>query len=143
MEVFQSLEWLPSKKINKINTNELIDEGLILWFPAPQSYTGEDMVEFHVHGSRSVVEAIHSSIAQIENCRLAEPGEFTKIAFLNDKINLLKAESIADLISSETEIQRQQAIKIMTGKSSSKFNSWRDKLLKILSNVEAKIDFPR
>ena len=130
------------KKINKINTNELIDEGLILWFPAPQSYTGEDMAEFHVHGSRSVVEALHSSIAQVENCRLAEPGEFTKIAFQNEKINLLKAESIADLISSETEIQRQQAIKIMSGQSSSKFNSWRERLLKILSNVEAKIDFP-
>jgi len=130
------------KKINKIKTNELIDEGLILWFPAPQSYTGEDMAEFHVHGSRSVVEALHSSIAHIENCRLAEPGEFTKIAFQNEKINLLKAESIADLISSETEIQRQQAIKIMSGQSSSKFNSWRERLLKILSNVEAKIDFP-
>ena len=130
------------KKINKIKTNELIDEGLILWFPAPQSYTGEDMAEFHVHGSRSVVEALHSSIAHVENCRLAEPGEFTKIAFQNDKINLLKAESIADLISSETEIQRQQAIKIMTGQNSSKFISWRERLLKILSNVEAKIDFP-
>ena len=130
------------KKINKINTNELIDEGLILWFPAPQSYTGEDMAEFHVHGSRSVVEALHSSIAHVENCRLAEPGEFTKIAFQNDKINLLQAESIADLISSETEIQRQQAIKIMTGQNSSKFISWRERLLKILSNVEAKIDFP-
>ena len=93
------------KKINKINTNELIDEGLILWFPAPQSYTGEDMAEFHVHGSRSIVEALHGSIAQVENCRLAEPGEFTKIAFQNGKVNLLKAESIADLISSETEIQ--------------------------------------
>jgi len=130
------------KKINKIKTNELIDEGLILWFPAPQSYTGEDMAEFHVHGSRSVVEALHSSIAHVENCRLAEPGEFTKIAFQNDKINLLQAESIADLISSETEIQRQQAIKIMSGQNSSKFNSWRERLLKILSNVEAKIDFP-
>jgi len=130
------------KKINKIKTNELIDEGLILWFPAPQSYTGEDMAEFHVHGSRSVVEALHSSIAHVENCRLAEPGEFTKIAFQNDKINLLQAESIADLISSETEIQRQQAIKIMTGQNSSKFISWRERLLKILSHVEAKIDFP-
>ena len=130
------------KKINKINTNELIDEGLILWFPAPKSYTGEDMAEFHVHGSRSVIEALHSSISKFENCRLAEPGEFTKIAFQNEKINLLQAESIADLISSETEIQRQQAIKIMSGKSSSKFNSWRERLLKILSNVEAKIDFP-
>ena len=130
------------KKINKINTNELIDEGIILWFPGPQSYTGEDMVEFHVHGSRIVIEAIHASISKIENCRLAEPGEFTKIAFQNGKVNLLKAESIADLISSETEIQRQQAIRIMLGKSSDKFNLLREKLLKILSNVEAKIDFP-
>jgi len=130
------------KKINKINTNELIDEGILLWFPAPQSYTGEDMAEFHVHGSRAVIEAILRSLSKIENCRLAEPGEFTKIAFQNGKINLLKAESISDLISSETEIQRQQAIKIMSGESSEKFNSWREGLLKILSNVEAKIDFP-
>jgi len=130
------------KKINKINTSELIDEGIIIWFPAPESYTGEDMVEFHVHGSRAVVQAIHNSISEVENCRLAEPGEFTKIAFQNNKINLLKAESISDLISSETEIQRQQAIKIMSGVSSNKFNSWREGLLKILSNIEAKIDFP-
>tara|TARA_Y100000996_G_scaffold292192_1_gene231000 strand:+ start:20 stop:1351 length:1332 start_codon:yes stop_codon:yes gene_type:complete len=130
------------KKINKINTSELIDEGIIIWFPAPESYTGEDMVEFHVHGSRAVVQAIHNSISVVENCRLAEPGEFTKIAFQNNKINLLKAESISDLISSETEIQRQQAIKIMSGVSSNKFNSWREGLLKILSNIEAKIDFP-
>jgi len=130
------------KKFNKINTNELIDEGILLWFPGPQSYTGEDMAEFHVHGSRPVIEAIHTSISKIANCRLAEPGEFTKIAFQNGKINLLKAESISDLISSETEIQRQQAIKIMSGKSSDKFNLLREKLLKILSNVEAKIDFP-
>jgi len=130
------------KKFNKINTNELIDEGILLWFPGPESYTGEDMAEIHVHGSRAVIEAIQDTISSIENCRLAEPGEFTKIAFQNGKINLLKAESISDLISSETEIQRQQAIKIMSGKSSEKFNLIREKLLKILSNVEAKIDFP-
>ena len=130
------------RKINKINTSELIDEGIILWFPGPQSYTGEDMAEIQIHGSKAVVEALHSSISNIENCRLAEPGEFTKLAFQNGKINLLKAESIADLISSETEIQRQQAIKIMNGKSGDQFNFLRDKLLKILSHVEAKIDFP-
>jgi len=130
------------KKFNKIDTNELIDEGILLWFPGPESYTGEDMAEFHVHGSRAVIDALHASISKVKNCRLAEPGEFTKIAFLNSKINLLKAESIADLISSETEIQRQQAIKIMSGKNSEKFDFLRDKLLKILSNVEAKIDFP-
>ena len=130
------------KKINKINTNELIDEGIIIWFPGPDSYTGEDMAEFHVHGSRAVIDAMHKEISKVENCRIAEPGEFTKIAFQNGKVNLLKAESIADLISSETEIQRLQAIKIMSGKSYKKFNQWRQELLKTLSNVEAKIDFP-
>ncbi|MDB9714334.1 tRNA uridine-5-carboxymethylaminomethyl(34) synthesis GTPase MnmE [Candidatus Pelagibacter ubique] len=130
------------RNINKINTSELIDEGIILWFPGPESYTGEDMAEFHIHGSKAVIDALHHSISKIENCRLAEAGEFTKLAFQNGKINLLKAESIADLISAETEIQRQQAIKIMNGNSADKFNELREKLLKILSHVEAKIDFP-
>jgi tRNA modification GTPase len=130
------------RKINKINSSELIDEGIVLWFPGPESYTGEDMAEFHVHGSKAVIDALQGSISKLENCRLAGPGEFTKLAFQNGKINLLKAESIADLISAETEIQRQQAIKIMNGKSAHKFNMLREKLLKILSHVEAKIDFP-
>ena len=130
------------RKINKINTSELIDEGIILWFPGPESYTGEDMAEIQVHGSKAVVDALHTSISSIKNFRLAEPGEFTKLAFQNGKINLLKAESIADLISSETEIQRQQAIKIMNGKSADQFNFLRSKLLKVLSHIEAKIDFP-
>ena len=123
------------RKFNYIDTNELIDEGILLWFPGPNSYTGEDLAEFHIHGSRAVINALHNTIGKIKNCRLAEPGEFTKRAFQNGKINLLKAESIADLISSETEIQRKQALKIMSGKSSDKFNSWREKLLKILSHI--------
>ena len=130
------------KKINKIHTNEVIDEGLVLWFPGPESYTGEDILEFHVHGSRAVIEAIQSSISQIKDCRLAEPGEFTKIAFQNGKINLLQAESIGDLIASETEIQRRQAIEIMSGHHGKKYENWRSKLIKILSSIEAKIDFP-
>ena len=130
------------RKINNINTSELIDEGIIIWFPGPESYTGEDMAEIHVHGSKAVVSALQNEISKIKSCRLAEPGEFTKVAFQNGKINLLKAESIADLISAETEIQRLQAVKIMRGKSSEKFNELREKLLKILSFVEAKIDFP-
>ena len=114
------------RKFNKNGSKNLIDEGVVLWFPGPNSYTGEDLAEFHVHGSRAVINAMHNSISKIENCRLAEPGEFTKRAFQNGRINLLKAESIADLISSETEIQRKQALKIMSGKSSNKFNFWRD-----------------
>ena len=130
------------KKISKIQTKEVIDEGIVIWFPGPESYTGEDMAEFHVHGSVAVIEAIQESVSKIANCRLAEPGEFTKLAFQNGKINLLKAESISDLISAETEMQRHQAIKIMSGRSSKKFNELRERLLKILSNIEAKIDFP-
>ena len=130
------------RKINNINTSELIDEGIIIWFPGPQSYTGEDMAEIHIHGGKAIVLALQNEISKIDNFRLAEPGEFTKIAFQNGKINLLKAESIADLISAETEIQRLQAVKIMKGKSAKKFESLREKLLKILSFVEAKIDFP-
>ncbi len=130
------------KKINKLNSKELIDEGIIIWFPGPNSYTGEDMAEFHLHGSRAVIMAVQASIEQIKGCRLAEPGEFTKLALKNNKINLLKAESVGDLIKSETEIQRKQAIKIMSGANISKFDNWREKLVKILSNIEAKIDFP-
>ena len=129
-------------KINNINTSELIDEGIIIWFPGPESYTGEDMVEIHIHGSKAVILALQNEIGRVKNCRLAGPGEFTKLAFQNGKINLLKAESIADLISAETEIQRLQAVKIMKGKSSEKFNQLREKLLKLLSFIEAKIDFP-
>ena len=129
-------------KIIEIKTKELIDEGIVIWFPGPNSYTGEDMAEIHVHGSRAVIKSILDNISKISSCRLAEPGEFTKIAFQNEKINLLKAESIGDLIAAETDIQRRQALKIISGKSSNKFNSWRNTLLKILSNLEAKIDFP-
>ncbi len=130
------------RKINNINTFELIDEGIIIWFPGPESYTGEDIAEIHIHGGKAVILAVQNEISKIKNCRLAEPGEFTKLAFQNGKINLLKAESIADLISAETEIQRLQAVKIMEGRSSQKFNDLREKLLKLLSFVEAKIDFP-
>ena len=130
------------RKINNINNSELIDEGIIIWFPGPKSYTGEDMAEIHIHGGKAVILAVQNEISKIKGCRLAEPGEFTKLAFQNGKINLLKAEGIADLISAETEIQRLQAAKIMQGNSSDRFNRLREKLLKLLSFVEAKIDFP-
>ena len=90
------------KKFNKINSSEVIDQGILLWFPGPESYTGEDMAEIQVHGSKAVIDAFHENISKVQNCRMAEPGEFTKLAFQNGKINLLKAESVADLISSET-----------------------------------------
>ena len=130
------------KKLINPKNGELIDEGLVIMFKAPNSYTGEDMAEFHVHGSKAVVQEILNVLEEFNGCRLAEPGEFTKIAFQNNKINLLKAESIGDLIAAETELQRKQALRIMTGDSSKKFNFWREELIKILADIEAKIDFP-
>ena len=130
------------KKFINPKNGELIDEGLVIFFKGPNSYTGEDMAEFHVHGSKAVVEELLNVLEGYDYCRLAEPGEFTKIAFQNNKINLLKAESIGDLIAAETELQRKQALKIMSGQSSQKFNYWREELIKILAEIEAKIDFP-
>ena len=121
--------------------NNLIDEGLLLWFPAPNSFTGDDLVEFHVHGSNAVIVHFLKVLSEQSNCRLAEPGEFTKIAFQNNKIDLLEAESIGDLIHSETELQRQQAIKLVQGNASNHYNNLREKLVKSLAYIEAKIDF--
>jgi tRNA modification GTPase len=121
--------------------NQIIDEGLILWFPGPNSYTGEDLAEFHIHGSNAVISLFLAVLSKQTNCRMAEPGEFTKIAFQNNKIDLLKAESIGDLIHSDTELQRQQAIQIMQGNASSHYNNLRERLIKALAYIEAKIDF--
>ena len=130
------------KKVNNSNKTELIDEGIIIWYPAPNSYTGEDMAEIQVHGSRAVIKALLGTISNFKKCRMAEPGEFTKLALKNGKIDLLKAESIGDLISSETDLQMKQALKVISGNSLKKFEIWREDLLKVLSSIEAKIDFP-
>jgi tRNA modification GTPase len=128
-------------KFHDPSNGKIIDEGLLLWFPGPNSYTGEDLAEFHTHGSNAVVSCFLKVLSEQENCRLAEPGEFTKIAFQNNKIDLIEAESIGDLIHAETELQRQQAIKLIQGNASNYYNSLREKLVKSLSYIEAKIDF--
>ena len=128
-------------KFHDPSNGKIIDEGLLLWFPGPNSYTGEDLAEFHTHGSNAVVSCFLRVLSEQENCRLAEPGEFTKIAFQNNKIDLIEAESIGDLIHAETELQRQQAIKLVQGNASNYYNSLREKLVKSLSYIEAKIDF--
>jgi tRNA modification GTPase len=128
-------------KFHDPSNGKIIDEGLLLWFPGPNSYTGEDLAEFHIHGSNAVVSCFLRVLSEQENCRLAEPGEFTKIAFQNNKIDLIEAESIGDLIHAETELQRQQAIKLVQGNASNYYNSLREKLVKSLSYIEAKIDF--
>jgi len=119
----------------------LLDEGLLLLFPSPNSFTGDDLAEFHVHGSNAVITQFLNVLSEQPNCRLAEPGEFTKIAFQNNKIDLLEAESIGDLIHSETELQRQQAIKLVQGNASDYYNNLREKLVKSLAYIEAQIDF--
>jgi len=119
----------------------LLDEGLLLLFPSPNSFTGDDLAEFHVHGSNAVITQFLNVLSEQPNCRLAEPGEFTKIAFQNNKIDLLEAESIGDLIHSETELQRKQAIKLVQGNASDYYNNLREKLVKSLAYIEAQIDF--
>ena len=142
-------------KLKDINSNEVnyckfydpkddkvIDpEALLLWFPRPNSYTGDDLAEFQVHGGNAVINALLKALSEQDNCRLAEPGEFTKMAFQNEKIDLLKAESIGDLIHAETELQRDQAVKLVQGNASNYYNDLREKLIKSLSYIEAKIDF--
>jgi|TARA_B100000780_G_scaffold276677_1_gene245717 tRNA modification GTPase len=121
--------------------NSLIDEGILLLFPAPNSFTGDHLAEFHVHGSNAVISYFLKVLSEQTDCRLAEPGEFTKIAFQNNKIDLVEAESIADLIHSETELQRQQAVNLVQGNASNYYNNLRDKLIKSLAYIEAQIDF--
>ena len=123
------------------NGNIIDPESILLWFPKPNSYTGDDLAEFHVHGSNAVINSFLKVLSEQENCRLAEPGEFTKLAFQNDKMDLVKAESIGDLIHSETELQRQQAIQLVQGNASNYYNELREKLIKSLAYIEAKIDF--
>ena len=137
-------------KENQINLCKFYDpsndviidpEALILWFPKPNSFTGDDLAEFHVHGSNAIISYFLKVLSSQKNCRMAEPGEFTKIAFQNNKIDLLKAESIGDLIHSETELQRKQAVNLVNGHASKYYDDLRSKLIKSLSYIEAKIDF--
>jgi tRNA modification GTPase len=150
LSICKKLSKIKNIKANEVNFCKFYDpkyynlidpESLLLWFPKPNSYTGEDLAEFHVHGGNAVIKSFLNVLSEQKNCRLAEPGEFTKLAFQNGKIDLVKAESIGDLIHSETELQRQQAIKLVQGNASNYYNDLRKKLIKSLAYIEAKIDF--
>ena len=119
----------------------LIDNGLVLWFPAPGSYTGEDSAEFHVHGGPAVVGALLAALAAL-GLRLAEPGEFTRRAFEHGKLDLAQAEGVADLIDAETEGQRRQALAQLGGRLSEVQARWRDGLIRASAMLEAAVDFP-
>ena len=120
---------------------DVLDEALVLRFEGPASYTGEDSAEFHVHGGRAVVEALLRALSDL-GLRLAEPGEFTRRAFENGKLDLAQAEGVADLIDAETEAQRRQALGQLGGALGQRYDRWRDLLLKASAMLEAAVDFP-
>ena len=119
----------------------LIDRGLVLWFPAPASFTGEDMAELHVHGGRAVVTEAIEAMLSLDGVRLAEPGEFVRRAFENGKIDLRQVEGLADLVQAETSRQREQALAQAEGIASEQYEAWRKELLKAQGLVEAELDF--
>ena len=122
-------------------SSEELDDGVALWFPAPHSVTGEDVAEFHVHGSRAVLAAVMAGLSR-RGLRLAEPGEFTRRAFLNDKLDLTQAEAVADLAAAETEAQRRQALRQLDGHLGGVYRGWGERLLRLVAHLEAAIDFP-
>ena len=121
--------------------DEVLDQALILWFPAPQSFTGEDVAEFQVHGGRAVVDGVLDCLGQQEGLRLAEPGEFTRRAFEAGRMDLTEVEGLADLIDAETKAQKNQALRQMEGGLSDLVETWREKLIKLSALVAADIDF--
>jgi tRNA modification GTPase len=130
------------RRLVGLTAGEVIDEGLVLWFPAPASFTGEDVAEFHLHGGRAVLAAMLERLGAIPGCRLAEPGEFTRRAFLNGRLDLTAAEGLADLVAAETEAQRRLALRQLEGELGRLYEAWRARLLEALARLEAAIDFP-
>ncbi|WP_375604142.1 tRNA uridine-5-carboxymethylaminomethyl(34) synthesis GTPase MnmE [Wolbachia endosymbiont of Anurida maritima] len=122
------------------DSNQLIDNGIIIYFPAPNSFTGEDVIEFQVHGSKAVIKIILEELSKI--FVMARPGEFSLRAFLNGKFDLTQIEGIADLIDAETKMQAKQAIKQISGELERLYSNWRQRLITIQSKIEAYIDFP-
>lgn len=137
---------LPSPRRATLRTirsrnNQTIDKGLVLTFPVPGSFTGEDCVEFHLHGGRAVVQRFLSELGQIEGLRQAEAGEFSRRAFENGKADLVEMEGLADLISAETEMQRRLAMEQSFGERSGLYNGWADRLTRGRALIEAELDF--
>ena len=128
-------------RVRDPQTNEIIDEALALFFPGPHSETGEDTAELQLHGGRAVIAATLSALGQLPGLRPAEAGEFTRRAFENGKLDLTAVEGLADLVGAETEGQRRQAFRQMKGALGGRAEEWRQKLIRALALVEARIDF--
>jgi len=122
--------------------DEFLDEAVVLSMPGPNSYTGEDVVEFHVHGGPAIIEAVLASAVKSRLCRIADPGEFTRRAFDAGRMDLTQAEAIGDLIDAETEGQRRQAGRLYQGEAARTFEGWRGLLVSAMAALEASIDFP-
>ncbi len=119
----------------------IIDQAVVLYFPAPNTVTGEDLAEFHVHGGRAVIQAVLSSLARLDGMRAAEAGEFTRRAFTNGRMDLNAADGLADLLTAETEWQRRAAVRMYTGAFGTQIEGWRDALLRLSALTEAELDF--
>lgn len=119
----------------------LLDDALALWFPAPKSFTGEDVAELHIHGGRAVTDAVLAALGRIDGLRQADPGEFTRRAFLNGKLDLTQVEGLADLVAAETSAQHRQALRQFEGELGSLYEGWRQRLLAAMALLEAAIDF--
>jgi tRNA modification GTPase len=129
------------RKLRDPKTQAVLDQALVLWLPGPATETGEDMVELHLHGGRAVVAAVLGALGQVDGLRPAEPGEFTRRAFENGRLDLTAVEGLADLIFAETEAQRAQAMRQFSGLLGGRAEAWRTRLIEALALVEARIDF--
>jgi tRNA modification GTPase len=123
------------------DSGDMLDDALGLWFPAPYSFTGEDVAELHVHGGKAVIAAVLGALGRREGLSVAEPGDFTRRAFLAGKLDLTEAEGLIDLIDAETEAQRRQALRQSEGHLGRLYKAWRDRLVSVLAHFEATIDF--
>jgi tRNA modification GTPase len=129
------------RRIRDPQSGETIDDGLVMWFGAPRTETGEDMAEFHVHGGPAIIKAMLAVLGRQPGCRMAQPGEFARRAFANGKLDLAQVEGLADLVDAETEAQRRQALAQMRGALSELYEGWRADLIRASALVEAAIDF--
>ncbi|MGB7407522.1 MAG: GTPase, partial [Pontixanthobacter sp.] len=128
-------------RVLKNGDGAVLDHALVLWIPGSKTVTGEDVGELHLHGGRAVVAAVKTALGALPGLRAAEAGEFTRRAFANGRIDLAEAEGLADLLSAETELQRQSAVALASGAFSTQVGAWREKLLRLSSLVEAALDF--
>lgn len=129
------------RKILHPTTGNELDRGIVIWFPAPRSFTGEDVAELQVHGGRAVIKAVLDALAAVPGCRIAEAGEFARRAFAHGKMDLAEAEGLADLIDAETEAQRRQALRQASGALSELYEGWRRSLIEAQALVESTLDF--